>query len=96
MSEFKCGNCCGDISMKGCSRRADKLNTYDWFADLPDNAAACDVVEVQFKPPRKGYYLNVNHLPLEKGDVVAVEASPGHDIGTVTMTGRLSRPRAKS
>ena len=75
--------------MKGCSRRADKLNTYDWFADLPDNAAACDVVEVQFKPPRKGYYINVNHLPLEKGDVVAVEASPGHDIGTVTMTGRL-------
>lgn len=89
MSEFKCGNCCGDICAKGCSRHADKLNTYDWFADLPDNASACDVVEVQFKPPRKGYYLNVNHLPLVKGDVVAVEASPGHDVGTVTMTGRL-------
>lgn len=89
MTEFKCGNCCGDICAKGCSRHADKLNTYDWLADLPDNAAACDVVEVQFKPPRKGYFLNVNKLPLEKGDVVAVEASPGHDIGTVTMTGRL-------
>jgi len=89
MTEFKCGNCCGDICVKGCSRHADKLNTYDWLADLPDNAAACDVVEVQFKPPRKGYFLNVNKLPLEKGDVVAVEASPGHDIGTVTMTGRL-------
>ena len=89
MTEFKCGNCCGDISVKGCSRHADKLNTYDWLADLPDNAAACEVVEVQFKPPRKGYFLNVNKLPLEKGDVVAVEASPGHDIGTVTMTGRL-------
>ena len=89
MTEFKCGNCCGDISVKGCSRHADKLNTYDWMADLPDNATACDVVEVQFKPPRKGYFLNVNNLPLEKGDVVAVEASPGHDIGTVTMTGRL-------
>lgn len=89
MTEFKCGNCSGDICVKGCSRHADKLNTYDWLADLPDNAAACDVVEVQFKPPRKGYFLNVNKLPLEKGDVVAVEASPGHDIGTVTMTGRL-------
>lgn len=89
MTEFKCGNCNGDICVKGCSRHADKLNTYDWLADLPDNAAACDVVEVQFKPPRKGYFLNVNKLPLEKGDVVAVEASPGHDIGTVTMTGRL-------
>ena len=89
MTEFKCGNCSGDICVKGCSRHADKLNTYDWLADLPDNAAACDVVEVQFKPPRKGYFLKVNKLPLEKGDVVAVEASPGHDIGTVTMTGRL-------
>ena len=89
MTEFKCGNCTGGICAKGCSRHADKLNTYDWMADLPDNAEACDMVEVQFKPPRKGYFLNVNKLPLEKGDVVAVEASPGHDVGTVTMTGRL-------
>ena len=89
MSEFKCGNCHGEICAQGCSRHADKLNTYDWLADLPDNTAACDIVEVQFKPPRKGYFINANHLPLEKGDVVAVEASPGHDIGTVTMTGRL-------
>jgi cell fate regulator YaaT (PSP1 superfamily) len=44
---------------------------------------------VQFKPPRKGYFYNSNNLDLVKGDVVAVEASPGHDIGTVTMTGRL-------
>ena len=87
--EFKCGNCTGGICARGCSRRADKLNTYDWLADLPDNASASDIVEVQFKPPRKGYFLNVNHLLLQKGDVVAVEASPGHDIGTVTMTGRL-------
>ena len=89
MTEFKSGNCCGGMCAKGCSRRADKLNTYDWLADLPDNAAACNIVEVQFKPPRKGFYINANNLPLEKGDVVAVEASPGHDIGTVTMTGRL-------
>lgn len=89
MTEFKCGNCTGNICAKGCSRHADKLNTYDWMADVPGNAAACEMVEVQFKPPRKGYFLNVNKLPLEKGDVVAVEASPGHDVGTVTMTGRL-------
>ena len=89
MTDFKCGNCHGSISTKGCSQRADKLNTYDWLADLPDNAAACNIVEVQFKPPRKGYFINENNLQLEKGDIVAVEASPGHDIGTVTMTGRL-------
>ena len=47
------------------------------------------MVEVQFKNTRKGYYKNSNRLPLEKGDIVAVEASPGHDIGTVTLTGRL-------
>ncbi len=89
MTEFKCGNCTGCISHLGCSRHADKLNTYDWLADLPDNTEACNIVEVQFKPPRKGYYINTNNIPLEKGDIVAVEASPGHDIGTVTMTGRL-------
>ena len=89
MNDYKCGNGRCGICMEGCSRHADKLNTYDWLADLPDNAAACDVVEVQFKPPRKGYFLNTNKLDLAKGDVVAVEANPGHDIGTVTMTGRL-------
>ena len=47
------------------------------------------MVEVQFKNTRKGYYKNSNKLKLEKGDIVAVEASPGHDIGTVTLTGRL-------
>ena len=89
IDQFKCGNCTGSICAQGCSRHADKLNTYDWLADLPDNAEASDIVEVQFKPPRKGYYINVNKIPLEKGDVVAVEGNPGHDVGTVTMTGRL-------
>ena len=46
-------------------------------------------MEVQFKNTRKGYYRNENHLDLVKGDIVAVEASPGHDIGVVTLTGRL-------
>ena len=89
MCEYKCGNCCGGISGKGCSKHADKLNTYDWLADLPDNADACNIVEVQFKPPRKGFFINENKLELVKGDIVAVEGNPGHDIGTVTMTGRL-------
>ena len=87
---FVCGN---DSKIRlgrgSCNPHTDKLNTYDWLADLPDNHDACEMVEVQFKPPRKGYYLNSNHLDLVKGDIVAVEANPGHDIGTVTMTGRL-------
>ena len=86
--------CCGNGSKiqllrRSCNPHTDKLNAYDWLADLPDNANAEEMVEVQFKPPRKGYFINSNHLDLQKGDIVAVEANPGHDIGTVTMTGRL-------
>ena len=66
-----------------------QLNTYDWLADVPGNAESTDLVEVQFKNTRKAYYHNVNNLDLQKGDVVAVEANPGHDIGVVTLTGRL-------
>lgn len=78
------------MSEKGCSKRQNtKLNTYDWLCDVPEAANATDYVEVQFKNTRKGYYLNSNKIPVQKGDIVAVEANPGHDIGTVTLTGKL-------
>lgn len=81
---------CCMMNQKGCSKKQDsKLNTYDWLCDLPDVQQATKFVEVQFKNTRKGYYLNSNDLTLDKGDVVAVESSPGHDIGTVTLTGKL-------
>ncbi len=76
-------------------RQDRQLNTYDWLADVPGNQDTTDLVEVQFKHTRKGYYHNVNHLELKKGDVVAVEASPGHDIGVVTLTGRLVKLQLK-
>ena len=76
-------------------RQDRQLNTYDWLADVPGNAEDTDLVEVQFKHTRKGYYHNVNNLPLKKGDSVAVEASPGHDIGVVTLTGRLVKLQIK-
>ncbi len=87
--EFKLHNGSGGLCCKGCSRQDKKLNTYDWLADIPGNAEECDMVEVQFKNTRKGYYRNSNKIKLEKGDIIAVEATPGHDIGTVTLTGRL-------
>lgn len=87
--EFKLHNGSGGLCCKGCGRQDKQLNTYDWLADVPGNAEESEYVEVQFKNTRKGYYRNSNHLPLEKGDIVAVEASPGHDIGVVTLTGRL-------
>ncbi len=88
-NEYKLKNGSGCLACSGCGRQDNKLNTYDWMADIPGNADEQDMVEVQFKNTRKGYYKNSNKLPLMKGDIVAVEASPGHDIGTVTLTGRL-------
>lgn len=85
----------GCLCSKGCSKHIDKLNTYDWLADVPNNSEEEDMVEVQFKNTRKGYYKNTNGLELTKGDLVAVEASPGHDIGTVTLTGKLVRLQMK-
>ena len=71
------------------SRSDKQLNTYDYLAGVPGNLAACNLVEVQFKNTRKAYFINENHLDLAKGDIVAVEASPGHDIGVVSLTGQL-------
>ena len=80
---------------RGCGRQDKQLNTYDWLADVPGNDQLTDLVEVQFKNTRKGYYHNVNNLDLKKGDIVAVEANPGHDIGVVTLTGTLVKLQLK-
>ncbi|MBQ6768850.1 MAG: hypothetical protein IJP46_09360, partial [Prevotella sp.] len=87
--------CNRGLCMKAIGRQDRQLNTYDWLADVPGNAESTDLVEVQFKHTRKGYYHNVNNLPLKKGDIVAVEANPGHDIGVVTLTGRLVKLQLK-
>ena len=94
--KFKiCGGCARGLSHKGVGRQDKQLNTYDWLADVPGNNEATDLVEVQFKNTRKGYYHNINGLDLKKGDWVAVEATPGHDIGVVTLTGRLAIMQVK-
>lgn len=90
--------CCdGDrgLCRHAIGRQDKQLNTYDWLADVPGNAESTDLVEVQFKHTRKGYYHNTNNIDLKKGDIVAVEASPGHDIGVVTLTGRLVKKQIK-
>jgi len=73
------------VSLDSCSN----LNTYNWLQDIPDTARSFDIVEVKFKNTRKGFYRNVHQLRLKKGDIVAVEASPGHDIGIVSLVGEL-------
>ena len=92
---MSCGTAPTVACSRGCGRQDHQLNTYDWLADVPGNNATTDLVEVQFKNTRKGYYHNVNNLDLKKGDIVAVEANPGHDIGVVTLTGQLVRLQIK-
>jgi cell fate regulator YaaT (PSP1 superfamily) len=69
----------------GCS----KLSSFDWVEDTPKTLQNFDIVEVQFKNTRKAFFRNANQLHLNKGDIIAVEASPGHDIGVVSLTGWL-------
>ncbi len=80
-----CATCggCGEVRMK--------LHSFNYLEDIPGGYADDNMVEVQFKNTRKGFYLNSGNIPLEIGDWVAVEAAPGHDIGRVSMTGALVR-----
>ena len=77
-SKFQC-NC------PGCN----KLDVFNWLESMPQSASTENLVEVRFKNTRKGYFVNSTDMPLSKGDVVAVEASPGHDVGVVSLTGDL-------
>ncbi len=65
-----------------------KLHETNWLDEYPDNMPT-DIFEVRFKNTRRSFYQNVNNLPLKEGDIVAVEASPGHDIGIISLTGDM-------
>ncbi len=80
-----------NISSCNClkSNCSGKLQAYDWLNDVPNTTHRLDIIEVQFKNTRKEFFINANSLRLKKGDIVAVEASPGHDIGIVSLTGEL-------
>ena len=79
------GNC--TFSAKGC---CNKLDVYDWLSDINDPLSQSRYVEVRFKNTRKGIYENNLDLPLQVGDIVAVESSPGHDIGIVSAIGQIA------
>lgn len=101
MTDFKdmkfkiASDCDHGLCHRACGKQDRQLNTYDWLYDVPGNTDKTDLVEVQFKNTRKGYYHNVNNIDLKKGDIVAVEATPGHDIGVVTLTGQLVKLQIK-
>ncbi len=79
---------CGDEieakAVEGCY----KLHEVDWLEEYP-NTIPTDIFEVRFKNTRRSYYQNVNNLDLKRGDIVAVEAQPGHDIGIISLTGDM-------
>ena len=74
---------------KGHGGTCSKLNVYDWLGDIINIANPTDMVEIRFKNTRKDYFRNDSNLKLDQGDLVAVEANPGHDIGIVTLTSDL-------
>ena len=79
---------CGDEieakAVEGCY----KLHETDWLEEYPDTIPT-DIFEVRFKNTRRSYFQNVNNLELKRGDIVAVEAQPGHDIGIISLTGDM-------
>ncbi|WP_416997857.1 regulatory iron-sulfur-containing complex subunit RicT [Alistipes putredinis] len=84
-----CAFCdCGSESEARLCDGCFKLHETPWLDEYPVNVPT-DIVEVRFKNTRRSFYQNVNKLPLKRGDIVAVEASPGHDIGIVSLTGDL-------
>ena len=65
--------------------QCSKLDSFNWLREISTDFDMPDVVEVRFKNTRKEYYKNVNGLRLKRGDFIAVEASPGHDIGIIAF-----------
>lgn len=83
----------GTCSSGGCN----KLGVFDWLANmqLPAGHAPYDILEIRFKNSRKTFYRNAKNFPLQVGDVVVVEASPGYDVGVVSVVGELARIQVK-
>ncbi len=99
-----CNSCTSNGLPKGCKNNGscgtngcNTLSVFDWLSDmeLPANHTPFDCLEVRFKNGRKEFYRNVNDLSVHIGDIVAVEGSPGHDIGIVSLTGELVKLQMK-
>jgi cell fate regulator YaaT (PSP1 superfamily) len=104
-NQMGCASCSsGGGTPKGCKNNGtcssggcNKLEVFDWLANitLPEGQSTFELVEVRFKNARKAFYRNADHLSLQTGDVVAVDTSPGWDIGVVSALGELARIQVK-
>lgn len=96
------GHSCGTKSASGCESvdtcgNSYKLSVFDWLSNVssPSEKTEDTYVEVRFKNDRKSFYKNVHSLPLHIGAIITVEASPGHDVGVVSLTGELVKIQMK-
>jgi cell fate regulator YaaT (PSP1 superfamily) len=71
------------------------LTAYDWLNDIPDTADESNIVEIRFKGTRKEFFVNEDHIPLKRDELVVVSCSPGHDVGAVSLTGKLAELQFK-
>lgn len=103
---MSCNSCSSDIKSvpKGCksngncsSDSCEKLSVFDWLSnmEIPSGQEPFNIVEVRFKNGRKHFYKNHDKLQISIGDVIAVEGNPGHDVGTVSLTGELTKVQLK-
>jgi cell fate regulator YaaT (PSP1 superfamily) len=88
------------MGCSGCNTTIDfdrpaMLGTYDWLNDLPDTTNESNVVEVRFKGTRKEFFRNEDGLPLKRDELIVVACSPGHDVGVVSLTGKLAEAQFK-
>lgn len=106
MESLKARGCCSERQLQISGDNTDridsyfsscsKLDSYNWLREVSEMDIP-RVVEVRFKNTRKGFYRNVNELRLKRGDIIAVEASPGHDIGIITLAGDIvEKQRSKT
>ncbi|MDZ7848073.1 MAG: regulatory iron-sulfur-containing complex subunit RicT [Owenweeksia sp.] len=94
-----CTNCSSNGLPKGCKNNGacgvdgcEKLSVFDWLANMEEPSDEnFNLLEIRFKNGRKEFFRNIHHIPLHLNDIVAVEGSPGHDIGSVSMLGQLVR-----
>lgn len=87
----------GNCGTGTCGSGSEKLAVFDWLSNmtLPNGQERFNIFEVRFKNGRKHFYRNTDNLTISMGDVVAVESSPGHDIGLVSLAGELVKVQMK-
>ena len=88
------------MGCSGCNTKKDldrpaMLGVYDWLNDIPDTTNESNIVEIRFKGTRKEFFINEDGLQLRRDELVVVSCSPGHDVGAVSLTGKLAELQFK-